>query len=168
MTTCNHTSVGVLVVRDGRLLLIERRKPPYGWAPPAGHVEAGETYAQAAERELAEEVGLRALQVRHLWNHWYRRPGGDWQWWEFFEATTEGESVCSGDETRGLRWASRPELDALAVVTTSHLRANADLAVWQANPGLEPVWLEILRTLSVVAGTVFPRVAERERKGSDQ
>jgi 8-oxo-dGTP pyrophosphatase MutT (NUDIX family) len=41
-------------------LLIERRQFPFGFAPPAGHVDDGETYIDAACRELQEEVGLEA------------------------------------------------------------------------------------------------------------
>ena len=47
------------VWRDGRVLLIERAKPPIGmWSLPGGHVEPGETMAAAARRELQEETGL--------------------------------------------------------------------------------------------------------------
>ncbi|MFO1122704.1 MAG: NUDIX domain-containing protein [Hyphomicrobiales bacterium] len=49
------------VWRDGRVLLIERAKPPLGiWSLPGGHVEPGETAAEAARRELAEETGIVA------------------------------------------------------------------------------------------------------------
>ena len=49
------------VWRDGRVLLIERAKPPIGmWSLPGGHVEPGETAAAAALRELQEETGLSA------------------------------------------------------------------------------------------------------------
>src|SRR5258708_800280 len=61
---CNHTSVGMIVFNaQHHLLLIERRKYPSGYACPAGHVDNGETYEQAALRELHEEVGLEAVHL---------------------------------------------------------------------------------------------------------
>jgi 8-oxo-dGTP diphosphatase len=53
--------VSASVWRDGKVLLVERAKPPKGiWAFPGGHVELGETLEQAAARELHEETGLTA------------------------------------------------------------------------------------------------------------
>ncbi len=44
----------------GEVLLVRRRNPPDAglWGFPGGHVEAGETLAEAAMREMAEETGL--------------------------------------------------------------------------------------------------------------
>ena len=36
---CDHTSVGMLVWKNKKILLIERKKAPFGFAPPAGHVD---------------------------------------------------------------------------------------------------------------------------------
>lgn len=50
------------VVRDGRLLLVQRAKEPDKglWGLPGGMVEDGETPEAAAVRELAEETGVEA------------------------------------------------------------------------------------------------------------
>ena len=56
-----------IAFREGRFLMVynERRK---GWEMPGGHVEEGETSAQAAARESEEESGysIRVLEVRDI------------------------------------------------------------------------------------------------------
>jgi 8-oxo-dGTP diphosphatase len=59
-------AVGVLRSPDGSVLLAQRRpgKDAAGfWELPGGQVEAGESPAQAAARELLEEVGVHALDL---------------------------------------------------------------------------------------------------------
>ncbi len=53
-------AVGVVVMRDGKILLVQRGKEPgLGlWAVPGGMVELGETSREAAAREAFEETGL--------------------------------------------------------------------------------------------------------------
>ncbi len=48
-----------------RFVLVQRRNPPLAgeWSIPGGHVEPGESLAEAAAREAAEETGL-AVEVR--------------------------------------------------------------------------------------------------------
>lgn len=55
-------AVLAMVARHGRVLLVRRGKPPDRdkWGFPGGLVEVGETVAEAAMRELAEETGVRA------------------------------------------------------------------------------------------------------------
>jgi ADP-ribose pyrophosphatase YjhB (NUDIX family) len=42
----------------GRIVLIRRKKPPYGWAIPGGFVDYGESCEAAAVREASEETSL--------------------------------------------------------------------------------------------------------------
>lgn len=51
---------GVLVARDGRLLLLRREREPFAgaWNLPAGYVEVDESPAKTAQRETLEETGL--------------------------------------------------------------------------------------------------------------
>lgn len=48
----------VIVLGDGRLVLVRRKNPPPGWALPGGFVEVGEDLAAACRREAKEETGL--------------------------------------------------------------------------------------------------------------
>ena len=53
-------AVGAVVMKNDRLLLVCRGKPPSEgeWAVPGGSVELGETLREATEREILEETGL--------------------------------------------------------------------------------------------------------------
>lgn len=59
---------GAIVFDAGRLLLVQRgREPALGlWSVPGGHVEIGESPAEAAVRETYEETGLRVRVVREV------------------------------------------------------------------------------------------------------
>ncbi len=58
--TAARVGVGAVVIRDGKVLLVERgRAPGKGlWAIPGGSVELGESLQAAAEREILEETGV--------------------------------------------------------------------------------------------------------------
>jgi 8-oxo-dGTP diphosphatase len=52
-------TVDVVILLPGdRVVLVERRNPPPGWAIPGGFVDVGETVEAAAVREAKEETGL--------------------------------------------------------------------------------------------------------------
>jgi 8-oxo-dGTP pyrophosphatase MutT (NUDIX family) len=56
------TSCGVIVTDGNRLLLGHASRSPR-WDIPKGAAEPGETFAEAAGRELLEETGLTAAQA---------------------------------------------------------------------------------------------------------
>ena len=51
---------------DDKILLIERKNFPFGWALPGGIVELGETVEEAAVREAKEETSLDVKITRLL------------------------------------------------------------------------------------------------------
>lgn len=61
-----RVGVGVLILRDGRVLLGERRGSHGAgtWAPPGGHLEPGESVERCARREALEETGLALGALR--------------------------------------------------------------------------------------------------------
>ena len=56
---------GAVVLREGKILLMKRADNGL-WCMPGGMTEIGETWAESAERELWEEVGVRGRAVRLL------------------------------------------------------------------------------------------------------
>lgn len=69
--------VVILSRMDSRWLL-SRHKQRTTWETQGGHIEAGETPAQAAERELREESGAVDYSIRPLFDYWAgSRTGSD-------------------------------------------------------------------------------------------
>jgi 8-oxo-dGTP diphosphatase len=56
--TADVKAAGGVVVRDGRLAVVHRARYD-DWSFPKGKLDPGETWQQAALREVEEEIGLR-------------------------------------------------------------------------------------------------------------
>jgi ADP-ribose pyrophosphatase YjhB (NUDIX family) len=53
-----HFAIGAIIKKGDKYLLIDRKKAPFGWAVPAGHIDQSETEKQTLKREIKEEVNL--------------------------------------------------------------------------------------------------------------
>ncbi len=161
---CDHTSVGMLVFGEEfgqqKILLIERKKMPYGFAPPAGHVDAGknvgelsdEDFRNAASRELREETGLSTITAPLIYQDRMSnecRRGGAFHYWRIYAPQWNGAVVASPDETKGYRWVSLRELNGLSERTTRRLAGGISDEEWQADPGIEPVWYTFFQVNAV-------------------
>jgi ADP-ribose pyrophosphatase YjhB (NUDIX family) len=121
---------GVLVVRDGRVLLTRRaagmERGPGRWAYPGGFVEAGESAEAAALRETREEVGL-AARITGIVGHPHTLLDPH-HLVIAYRGVAAGEPAA-GDEVDTCRWFAPDEIpwDALAFPSTAvALRALLD------------------------------------------
>ncbi len=109
-------SAGAVVFRRGpdgvQLLLIKDR---FGrWSLPKGHVEAGETPAEAAVRELREETGVGGRIVGELpGTRYFFRRGADSVEKEvayFLAEAVEGTPNPQAGEIEEVRWVTPAEI----------------------------------------------------------
>ncbi len=112
-------AAGGVVIRDGQVALVHR--PRYDdWTLPKGKLDPGESFEQAALREVEEETGLRARLVRELPATSYEVKGRPKmvRYW-LMEAEDE-RPFTPNDETDELRWAPLDE-----ALRAPHLRPRS-------------------------------------------
>lgn len=109
--------VGAVLFDAGRVLLVERAKPPLqgAWSLPGGVVEAGELLADALRREILEETGLeiRILDVVEVFERILRdqdgRPEYHYVLIDYLCEKTSGE-LRPGDDVSRACWVDRDHL----------------------------------------------------------
>jgi 8-oxo-dGTP pyrophosphatase MutT (NUDIX family) len=157
---CDNKSVGIVVRNaEGSIALLKRARFPFGYAPVAGHIDDHGTARQAAVDETNEEIGLTimaanlqptAIANTRFNNHCRRRGGTFHDWWVFTVNTFSGSITPSVEETKGADWYSIQEVQQLADRTTDYHAQLIAQQDWDADPGLEDVWIEILRRLDII------------------
>jgi 8-oxo-dGTP diphosphatase len=107
-------AAGGVVVRDGQVALVHR--PRYDdWTLPKGKLDPGESFEQAALREVEEETGLRARLVRELPPTSYDVSGRPKIVRYWLMEVDDATPFVPNDETDELRWVALDE--ALRLLT---------------------------------------------------
>jgi len=120
------------VWRNGKVLLVERAKPPAGlWSFPGGHVEPGETAIAAARRELQEETGIGAQLVHFVGLYEIIRhgPGGDLALHyaiACYAGLAEPGEPRAASDAKAVQWVDPAELSRFALAP--HIAAAAERA----------------------------------------
>ena len=120
----------LLIERDGAVVLVLRRFPPFGWALPGGFVEVGELVGAAAVREAREETGLAVelLDLLFVYSDPRRDPCRH-ALSVVFTARAAGEPL-GGDDAREAHYFP---LDALpSPIVFDHGRILDDFRVFRA------------------------------------
>ncbi len=112
--------VGVLLVQDGKILLIQRRAEPERgkWSIPAGYLDAGEDPRVTAVRETAEEAGLE-VAIERLVDVFHNPPGqGGASIFLLFAARWVGGEPQAGDDATAVGFFSPDDLPEIAFAST--------------------------------------------------
>lgn len=112
-----RVGVGILVIRDGRVLL-GKRLGSHGagtWSAPGGRLEYGEALLDCARRELAEETGLELgeAHIGPVTNDVFAEVGQHYVTVIVLAPHTRGTPrTLEPDKCEGWQWFSWPALPA--------------------------------------------------------
>jgi 8-oxo-dGTP diphosphatase len=113
-------AAGGVVIRSGALALVHR--PRYDdWAFPKGKLDPGESWEDAALREVEEETGLRCRLGDELPPTSYRGPKGRAKVVRYWRMEPLAGEFVPSKEVDELRWVS-PD-DARSLLSYEHDRA---------------------------------------------
>ncbi len=115
--------VGVMVVEDGRILLVHRAMIPEKgkWSIPAGFVDSGEDPQETAVREAEEETGL-VVVITGLVDVYFNpppKPGAPGaSIFILYRAERVGGQLQAGDDATAAAFFAPDELPELAFAST--------------------------------------------------
>lgn len=138
MTDGFTEQAGAVVFRRGddgfRILLVRGKKNPSDWIFPKGHIEDGETPAEAAVREAQEEAGVTGRIVKPLWPALTFEAGGRQLRVQYF--LVEFTAKAPSKEERETAWL--PPSRALEQLTHPTARALLEAALERLAEGSNP------------------------------
>lgn len=114
-----HRAVHILVLdATGRICLQKRSMNkdvnPGAWdTSAAGHVDYGESYQAAAERELSEELGINAFEKVQPVGRIEASEVTGWEFIQVFAVRHHGPLAPNPEEIDALQWVTLRDLNSL-------------------------------------------------------
>ncbi len=109
-----HRAVHMFVQRADGALLIHKRTaskeefPDVWTSSSCGHVNSGESYAEAAERELMEELGITT--ELHRCHKFDACPETSMEFTELFDCRWDGDVMPDPEEIQAIEWKQLSEI----------------------------------------------------------
>lgn len=169
---CDNKSVAILVRKDDKILVIERKQYNFGFALTAGHQD-GDDPLTCAKKELGEEVGLNMEQgvvvLEMKLQNPCKRENGSYHDWSVVEAVKwsgDVNIVQPDDEAKSYLWVDKEAISAMVKkledfakkidvsLTKENLpeivRKTNESPAWAQNPGLEPPMYFLFKELHII------------------
>ncbi|MDO8668119.1 MAG: adenylyltransferase/cytidyltransferase family protein [bacterium] len=112
-----HSTIGAIIKQGDKILMVDRKNIPLGWACVAGHIETGETPEQTLIKEVKEEADLNVKKFKLLIHEFVPFgtcgrgfTGHDWYIYEVLNY--EGEVKLSS-EHKAIGWKTVAEINKL-------------------------------------------------------
>ena len=125
---CIHRSIAIALFNaKGKLVMQKRSKqkdlyPGYYTLSSTGHVRKGETYEQAATRELQEEMGVTDISLKRI-KTFLVSAESETEMITLFTGTYNGTYSYPSDEVESLHYFSSQEIRKLKHVTPSSIQS---------------------------------------------
>jgi 8-oxo-dGTP diphosphatase len=113
-----HAAGGV-IVQDGRIAVVHRPHRE-DWSLPKGKLDAGETFEEAALREIREETGFEVALGEELTEIRYEDHKGRPKLVRYWLMTITGGAFAQNDEVDELRWVTPNEAIELLTYENDH------------------------------------------------
>jgi 8-oxo-dGTP diphosphatase len=165
LSRSTHAGAVVFKVTGGRprYLLVEANGTRDRWVFPKGRLEDGETAADTAQREVAEEAGVRARPIRRLQRVGQKQRGKTISI-AYFLMAYDGRTAPS--EKRRIRWLAFEEaVEALDLEKSRRVLRSADRMISLApRHRLRRAAARLVEWLMPAALALLPRRRSRGRR----
>src|SRR3989344_259690 len=109
-----HFTVGAIIKKDDKILMIERKKKPFGFAGIAGHIDVDETPEKALFREVKEETNFEIKSFELICHEFVPdnecSSGMVGHEWYLYDCDVEGNEQIEKKEAKSMSLYSKDEI----------------------------------------------------------